>query len=181
MKGKERPRSDISHLESQVAQLEIKLATVKAQKQTTAFDTVSSTLKLLASRVVRATLQPQGVDGFGFLPLNSPIFLSEAPRPSFQNDAIGSLGAEDPAREGVDATTISSIPRRVVDILLNNYMDTYISQYPFLEESELLESYGKLYKQDPHISNFEHFIVAITLAISVSSAPKSCSNIKLRE
>ena len=172
MKGKERPRSDISHLESQVAQLEIKLATVKAQQKTTAFDSASKALEIIALRVARATAQPQGIsctkDGDGFLAFISPVFLSEAPRPSFHNDVVDSRIPRESSKDVVDAISISSIPRQVVDILLKNYMHTYMAQYPFLEEGELLESCEKTYRQDPQISHFEKFSIAMALGISVS-------------
>lgn len=172
MKGKERPRSDISHLESQVAQLEIKLATVKAQQKTTAFDSASRALEIIALRIAQATALPQGnscaKDGDVILALMSPIFLSEAPRPSFQNDVVDSRIPQESSRDAVDAISISSIPRQVVDILLKNYMHTYMAQYPFLEEAELLESCEKTYRQDPQISHFEKFSIAMALGISVS-------------
>ncbi len=134
--GTERPRSTISHLENQVAQLEIELAKLRSEQKTDTVEVQGATVERLTTRLAEAHAQP----GFfkytakeeSLLSLTSPTFLSQSPLPPINNAADIPLGRiESPPK----SITISSIPRHVIDIMLKNYCDIYRPQYPCLEES----------------------------------------------
>lgn len=66
---------------------------------------------------------------------------------------------------------LQSVPEDVVGILLKNYKDTYLAQYPFLDEDELDLSFRRITNTTNSaasgVSHFDHFSVGMALAISV--------------
>lgn len=68
---------------------------------------------------------------------------------------------------------MKSVPEDVVGILLKNYKDTYLAQYPFLDENELDKSFSRITNPpnatDVEASHYDHFSLGMALAISVFS------------
>lgn len=171
VRGAERPRSTISHLENQIAQLEIELARVKSEHSSNARGAASAAAERLTARLARTIGEPWGPDldqdqEASFLSLASPTFLSQSPLPSFGSDQL-QRPADSPVDERTRKNTpISSMSHHVIVIMLKNYCNIYLPQYPVVKEADLLKSCDKIYTRD-NPSDFDFFIVAITLAISV--------------
>jgi hypothetical protein len=164
VKGKERPRSTISHLEDKIAQLETELSRLKSRGEKSASEVFDSHLETLSLRLARVIAEPGNAKQTEIEMLE---FLCQSPLPRFDNEGDTFLGKNTMADGPRSSTTISSIPRNVVQIMLNNYCKIYLPQYPAIDEESLLSSCNRIYENsDP--SSFDIFTVAITLAISVS-------------
>lgn len=172
LSGIEAPRSTVAYLESQIAQLEIDLARIKSSRTIDVLGTANSAVDKLTARLVRAIGEPWSTkatidSATNVLSLASPIFISQSPLPIFAStspDRSPSTCIASPTRN----PTLSSIPRHVIDIMLKNYCQIYLSQYPAIDEASLYESCDRIYA-DADPSSFDIFSVAISLAISVSS------------
>lgn len=165
LRGIAQPRSTVSHLEDRVALLEIELAKLKSSKPATILETVHASVDGLTTRLADTISNPGGVrsprHGQIGLVLTSSIFLSPASLPPLCQ------GYERPAESiSTQSTNILSIPRHVIDIMLQNYCSIYLPQYPCVDEIELYASCNRIYTKD-NPSAFDYFSVAITLAISV--------------
>jgi hypothetical protein len=167
----ETPRSTVAHLESNIAQLEINLARLKSEKAIDTMATANAAIKELTARLVVAAGEPwkskaTHESANHILSLSSPSFLSQSPLPGLRDRSQDSF-QQDFTASPTRNSTISSIPRNVVDIMLRNYCQIYLPQYPVVDESSLYESCERIYANaDP--SFFDLFSIAITLAISVS-------------
>jgi hypothetical protein len=167
--GTEKPRSTISHLEDEVARLEIELGRVKSQSRSPS-DIANATVDRLSTSLAKTILEPRGRSRKheSLLPLTSPFFLSSSPVPYLSSEALDDIGdlqtQEDPPR----AITISSIPHHVIDIMLKNYCEIYRPLYPAIEETDLYKACDRI-RNDTKPSEFDYFCIYITLAISVSS------------
>jgi hypothetical protein len=170
--GTEGPRSTVAYLESQIAQLEIDLARIKSSQAIDILGTANTSVEKLTARLVRAIGEPWGSksptdSAPHVLSLASPTFISQSPLPIFSStfpDRLPSTSIASPTRN----SAIWSIPRHVTDIMLKNYCQIYLPQYPAIDEASLYKSCDRIYaKAEP--SSFDVFSVAISLAISVSS------------
>jgi hypothetical protein len=174
-----KPRSTISFLENQIASLEIELGNLKSSHGHSdslgeAFATVAELSSGIASNSARPwvswqNLRRDGKDRTTFSPLKSTTYLSQSPIPDsgvYVEFRVTERLDLDQNENTPRSTNIASIPRNVVDIMLKNYCDIYLPQYPALEVTELYESCSNIYLGEQP-SHFDYFIVAITLAISV--------------
>lgn len=169
IQGVDKPRSTVSHLEEEVARLEIELQRIKNQDHGTSVAEVANTaVKRLATSLAVAIIEPGGVshkDG-GLLSLATPFFLSPSPVPYLSSQSWSNSSTDKEKEAQTNPISISSIPRHVADAMLKHYYEIYRPQYPAIEESDLYESCEKVYnKQTP--SDFDTFCVHISLAISV--------------
>ena len=179
----ERPRSTIAHLENRVAQLEIELARMRSEQTADTLEVQYGSIERMTRRLAEAHAQPghyrhTAKEEVSLLSLTSPAFLSQSPLPPFNHDRNESIQGRTVTENPPKSTTISSIPRHVIDIMLKNYCDIYRPQYPCLEESDLYSSCNRIF-DDVEPSHFDFFSIAMTLAISVSvrySTHVSCTN-----
>lgn len=184
MGGVPKPRSIISFLENRVAALEIELENIKSGSgEPDSLEEAFAAVENLTSRVAAGSAQPwtscvhgkrDGKDETTFGSLKSSPYLSRSPIPE-SGDVTGQFVSEEDGQvdeQSPRSTNIVSIPRHVIDIMLKNYCDIYLPQYPALEAEELYESCTKIYTDD-RPSHFDYFSVAITLAISVSNIQSS--------
>lgn len=99
------------------------------------------------------------------LPLVSKYFLSESPVPPLNSKAWDGSKIPEPPTQSERAINISSIPRNVVDAMLNHYCETYRPQYPSIGEEDLYRARDRVY-EDTQLVGYDAFVVYITLAIS---------------
>lgn len=180
VEGRERPRSDVAYLEDKVAQLEIELQRLRSEQSVDQTKLVDTAISHLTHRLAAAVAEPhhhhnlrtlQTSSRAPALPrhllvsLNSPVFLCQSPLPALPVDG----DAQPPHPPNTRCSTISLIPRHVIDIMLKNYTEIYLPQAPYIEESSLHASCEKVFAQDgAAASHFDIFLVAIALAVSVS-------------
>ncbi|KAH8895224.1 hypothetical protein GQ53DRAFT_855385 [Thozetella sp. PMI_491] len=169
IRGVEKPRSTISHLESEAARLEIELGHLKNASRSIS-DITNTAVERLAARVARSIVEPSGVSRRheALLPLTSSFFLSPSPVPFLSCQAWSGSKDTQPLYEPLDPMPISAIPRHVIDIMLKHYCEIYRPLYPAIEEAELVDACERAYTGDTP-SNFDFFCVYITLAISTST------------
>ena len=169
--GAEHPRSILTHLKQENADLETELSRIRSATDKTS-NVTSSARKDLVTALTAAVYAPEVGPRRtkGPLQLNSAYFLSSSPVPYLRgrtsNDRTGDKSRELRQR----AIALSSIPREVVDIMLKHYCDIYRPQYPAVEEAELYKACDRVYNS-PAPSDFDSFCVNITLAISVCGRP----------
>lgn len=108
-------------------------------------------------------------------PLTTPYFLSASPVPHLRGRPSGDYKSEEVRGHLKNASTLSSVPRQVVDVMLKHYCEIYRPQYPAIEESDLHRACDKVYN-NAQPSDLDVFIVHITLAISVGNQfPWNCT------
>lgn len=175
-RGREQPRSQLSYLEGKVAALEIELAKLKIKngdKHTEDKDKSVFVVENLTSQLALVIAQPAGLgqarrdnksDTSIFGSLLSQTYLMQSPPPSFGGH--GPLPPPSHVTPQLRRSNIASIPRNVIDIMLKNYCEIYLIQYPTVEETALYKSCDKIYL-DNGSSHFDIFSVAMVLAISV--------------
>jgi hypothetical protein len=172
LQGIERPRSTVAFLENHVAQLEVELSQLRSEQETATPGVQYGSIERLTRRLAAVHAQPglsrhatkTDVDVFSFA---FSGLLTQSPLPPF-NDELDTSTESRPTTESLPkSTSISLIPRHVINIMLNNYCDIYRPQYPCLEESELYASCTRIF-DETEPSHFDYFSVAMTLAISVS-------------
>jgi hypothetical protein len=172
LQGIERPRSTVAYLENHVAQLEVDLAQLRSEQEMDTLGVQYGSIERLTRRLAEVHAQPgryrQAVKAdvtlFSF---TSSALLSQSPLPPFNEEVNKSIEGRSVTESLPKSTTISLIPRHVIDIMLKNYSEIYRPQYPCLEESELYASCSRIF-DDAEPSHFDYFSVAMTLAISVS-------------
>ncbi|GME31786.1 Fungal specific transcription factor [Neofusicoccum parvum] len=180
VEGRERPRSDVAYLEDKVAQLEIELQRLRSEQSVDATKLVDTAVAALTQSLAKTISEPHqhpqralapaargpGLARHPLVALNSPVYLAQSPLPALP---VGDSYAE-PAPENTRCSTISLIPRHVIDIMLKNYTEIYLPQAPYIEESSLHASCEKVFAQDGGAaSHFDIFMVAIALAISATT------------
>jgi hypothetical protein len=165
--------SAISHLENRVADLEIELARLRAENSNDNTEGKGAIVHKLTSQLAFVVAEPAGHklgwrdnenESYNFGSLLSQTYLMQSPLPPF----IGEKPSPAPAHASVRlrSSNIAFIPRHVIDIMLKNYCEIYLTQYPTVEEPALYESCNKIYLGvEP--SHFDFFSVAMVLAISV--------------
>ena len=167
IRGVDKPRSTISHLEEEIARLEIELGQIKSPTKTSA-DIANAAAEEFSTRLAAAILAPQGPSRKqgSLLPLNSPFFLTESPLPYVKFDPAD-LNRDVSSEEPLPVSNkLSSIPRHVIDAMLKHYCEIYRPLYPFIDEANLYEACERVYN-NVSASAFDIFSVHITLAISV--------------
>ncbi|KAF4311265.1 positive regulator of purine utilization [Botryosphaeria dothidea] len=181
VEGRERPRSDVAYLEDKVAQLEIELQRLRSEQSVDQTKLVDTAISHLTRRLAAAVAEPhhhhnlrtlQTSSRASALPrhplvsLNSPVFLCQSPLPALPVDG----DAQPPHPPNTRCSTISLIPRHVIDIMLKNYTEIYLPQAPYIEESSLHASCEKVFAHDgAAASHFDIFLVAIALAVSATT------------
>lgn len=179
VEGRERPRSDVAFLEDKVARLEIELQRLRSEQSVDASKLVDTAISALTQSLAKTISEPQAsphraithswrtpaLTHHPLVSLNSLVYLSQSPLPALP---VGDDHVK-PNHENTRSSTISLIPRHVIDIMLKNYTEFYLPQSPYLEESDLHASCERIFAQDGGAaSHFDIFTVAIALAISVS-------------
>jgi hypothetical protein len=168
--GNETPRSTVSHLEDEVARLEVELLRVKSQSRGIS-DITNAVVERLAMRLATSSLEPQGGSNKreSVLSLTSTYFISSSPSPWLNSQAWDATKARKAPDSLPGAITISTIPRNVVNLMLRHYCEIYRPLYPAIKESDLYKACDKVY-DNTQPSDFDKFCVHITLAISVRAA-----------
>lgn len=73
-------------------------------------------------------------------------------------------------RPGADApqtlVSFSQMPKSAADLLIRNYTEIHLPQYPCLSETDLLESFGRCFDGSGRASAFDGFSVSLAMAIS---------------
>ncbi|KAK4940320.1 hypothetical protein LTR10_019536 [Elasticomyces elasticus] len=169
IRGVDKPRSTISHLEEEIARLEIELGQIRSPTKTTA-DIANAAAEGFSTRLAAAMLAPRGPSRKqgSLLPLNSPFFLTESPVP-FVKINLSDLNQDVLFEEPLPVTNkLSSIPRHVIDAMLKHYCEIYRPLYPSIDEANLYEACERVYNNISP-SAFDIFSVHITLAISMQT------------
>ncbi|KAL4790827.1 hypothetical protein BDV19DRAFT_318478 [Aspergillus venezuelensis] len=180
--GKEQPRSLVSFLEEKVAQLELELASLQSQSDHTPVSTIEKSegsechkvredligvlsLKDITDNAVSSSI---GSRVWGSAP-----YLTSSPLPTSRLGDIRSIKSDSWSRASMShqKRDIASIPRNVLNIMLNHYSETYLVQYPILKEAELMERCDRVCGRNG--SPFDHYVVCMALSISVRLLPES--------
>ncbi|KAK8227048.1 hypothetical protein IWZ00DRAFT_366505 [Phyllosticta capitalensis] len=175
VQGKERPRSTVAFLEDRVAQLEIELARLRSEQtvdNSRLVDAAISSLTRSLADTISDPSPPQksrlsGPSRCALLSFASPIYLSQSPLPPLPSTSVQDDGST-PAIVATRCSTISLIPRHVIDIMLKNYTENYLPQSPYIDASQLYASTEKLFAKGNE-TPFDVFVVAIALAISATT------------
>ncbi|KIW79395.1 hypothetical protein Z517_06007 [Fonsecaea pedrosoi CBS 271.37] len=160
IRGSDKPRSVVRHLEAQVAQLEIDLAAIKTQAQPDGVDTITQRVAMAIAEPTGRTRKQEPL-----LPLTSTYFLSDAPLPQFNHQAWDESENVESTDQSWRPMAISSIPVHVIDAMLKHYCQTYLPQYPSIAEADLYRARDRVY-ESPELSGYDAFVICITLAIS---------------
>ncbi|KAH8646261.1 hypothetical protein BX600DRAFT_158326 [Xylariales sp. PMI_506] len=169
IRGVEKPRSTISHLEDEAARLEIELQHRK-DEQCSISEVANAAVERLMTRIALSVAEPTGLSCKQDIPmpLTSPYFISPSPVPFLDKLAWCESKHARSSAPQANPLFISSIPRHVIDIMLKHYCEIYRPLYPAVEEAALRDSCERAYKGD-NPSHFDFFCVYITLAISTST------------
>ncbi|KAK8164122.1 hypothetical protein IWX90DRAFT_249924 [Phyllosticta citrichinensis] len=175
VRGRERPRSTVAFLEDRVAQLEIELARLKSEQTIDNSRLVEAAISALTRSLADTISDPSpsqksrlsASSRCGLLSFASPIYLSQSPLPPLPSTSVQDDGSV-PAIEATRSSTISLIPRHVIDIMLKNYSENYLPQSPYIDASQLYASTEKVYARGNE-TPFDVFVVAIALAISATT------------
>ena len=124
----------------------------------------------MAIRIPEGSARRQG----SLPPLNTPYFLSASPVPHLRGRTPDDYKSEEVREHSKSSSTLSSVPRHVVDVMLQHYCEIYRPQYPAIEESDLHKACDKVYN-NAQPSDLDVFNVHMTLAISVRSQLSSYS------
>ena len=173
VQGADKPRSIVHHLQEQVARLEVELAEVKSQTGSIR-DRTHDAIEQLVVRLANAIAEPTGraPKPEQLLPLVSKFFLSDSPSPPFYARDRESSKHGESLPQSWRAINFSSIPRHVVDAMLQHYCKTYRPQYPSIDEIDLYSARDQLYA-NPHLVGYDVFVVYIALAISSNTLAHS--------
>ncbi|KAH8691390.1 hypothetical protein BGW36DRAFT_465142 [Talaromyces proteolyticus] len=171
--GVDKPRSAVSHLEQEVARLEIELGRVNDQPRNVS-DIAREKVETLTSSLAMAILEPSfpPQKETKSPPLASAFFLSHSPVPYLNDPAPRNTRVVEPQERGNVPGSLFSIPRHIINVLLNHYCATYRPQYPAIEEPDLYKACNRVYN-DTQPSAFDKFCVNITLAISMNTLIQS--------
>ncbi|EPE34766.1 hypothetical protein GLAREA_10461 [Glarea lozoyensis ATCC 20868] len=169
--GTERPRSTVSYWEDQAAQLDIELSRLRSEQTPNRLDQVRLGIEKLTTRLAATIGSPQmsshtKKEDIASLSLISPNFLCPCPSPLFRENAAATVAEPLQDEQLPKSIKISAIPRHVVDIMLNNYCEIYLKQYPAVEKTEIHRSCDMIYN-GAAVSHYHVTIVALALAISV--------------
>lgn len=170
---KEQPRSLVRYLENKIAQLEVDLSRL------TGNDTFASAhghgiglqkqeIRAELTRAISLSRTPNVKNQKlhrPSAPLQLATYLSPSIMPRLHHLSTPSLSDHLPSPQ-YQSIEISAIPRRAVNIMLQNYTDIYLAQYPILEEPQLYDACDRIYAG--MATPFEFYAVAMVLAISVS-------------
>ncbi|KAF2088376.1 hypothetical protein K490DRAFT_5089, partial [Saccharata proteae CBS 121410] len=169
---RERPRSTVAHLEDKVAALEIELSRLKSEERVDSSGLVKTSITSL-TETLASTIAGEPVSRTQhslatttktrLTEFHSPLHLSPSPLPLFNDDEA----PQELSEQTKSFSTISLIPRQVVDIMLSNYTEIYLPQSPYIEVSQLHSACERIFSDDSRsATSFDVFIVATALAIS---------------
>ncbi|EXJ91438.1 hypothetical protein A1O1_04550 [Capronia coronata CBS 617.96] len=174
--GTELPRSEVEHLEHQIQQLESELDALDASQTSTGSLNFESALDALQSCLVNAQLGTQGesrprVGGASNdYKLCEKLLLSPAPFTRALDDVYVTASAPLSGIGHKRGIPLRLVPHEVMAILLKNYKETYLVQYPFIDENELDASFSRIINSSAgsatEASHFDQFSVGMALAIS---------------
>lgn len=170
----EGPRSLVFHLEEEVAALEVKLRALEGA----AVDTVSGKLQSsLAQRqlaVSKAIEYATQVDD-GMSLNNHDALVQSTARLAFQANASRlplpftyQQSAQVKAKPR-RAIPVHRVPRTAAELLLRNYTEIHLPQYPCISEVDLSSAFDRCTEHEGTPSSFEIFIVSMAMAISAST------------
>lgn len=170
---KEQPRSLVTYLENKVARLEVDLSRLTgngtfASHHGHGLGRQNREIRAELARGIALSRRPNvkiQKPHRPSAPLQLATYLSPSIKPrlhplptSILNDHLPS-----PQHQSIE---IAAIPRQAVNIMLQNYTDIYLAQYPVLEEPQLYDACDRIYAGIA--TSFDFYVVAMALAISVS-------------
>jgi Fungal Zn(2)-Cys(6) binuclear cluster domain/Fungal specific transcription factor domain len=168
------PRSLVLHLEEEVAALEIKLRAHEAAN----IDIVSSApLPSLAQRqLALSNAIEYAARADSALPINNHDALVQSTvRLAFQANASRlplpftyQQSAQVKAKP-MRAMPVHQVPRTAAELLLKNYTDIHLPQYPCISEVDLSSAFQRCMEDGESPSAFDVFIVSMAMAISAST------------
>lgn len=175
--GQEQPRSVVGFLEDKVAQLEIKLAAFQGHTPAAAGTPrprfppgdhrllLALTLRNDSDNLYKTAQRGQGT-------WRSATYLSPSPLPTLQPSLCPKKGTgwwgNHQYQKPIQKRDIASIPRNVIDIMLQHYVKAYLIQYPILHEAELMQQCDRVYNRSA--TAFDTYVVCMALSISVCVA-----------
>lgn len=182
---KEVPRSIVSYLESRAAALEIEIRRLEASKLSQCAiqngnqpianagnsPTPLSIGEALAAAMV-TVVTPSGVNDDYTRFFHSAFLLRPCSLPlPFPNQLFRSpsLDPVAPSRSSRKATHLPDVPRSAADLVLKNYVEIHLPQYPCVYEPDLLRAYELCFDRPDEASPFDVFIVCMALAISANT------------
>ncbi|KAJ5812669.1 hypothetical protein N7474_008970 [Penicillium riverlandense] len=133
-------------------------------------DIAHTAVERLTECLATTILEPGGRSRMqeNLLPLTSTFFLSGSPVPYLSSQTWDETKDTKATKFPLSTSTLSSISRPIVDILLKHYCEIYLPQYPAVEESDLYKACDRVYN-NLQPSGFDIFCVHITLAISMTT------------
>ena len=182
---KEVPRSMVSYLEDQAADLEIKIQRLQGSPQSqfdfqyavshdrSASDTCTplSVGTALASAMMSVVAPSKANDDevrsfYSAFQLRSCSLPLPFPDQHFRNANSRAILSTRSARK---ATHLPDVPRAAADLVLKNYVEIHLPQYPCVYEPDLLRSYETCFDRPGDASPFDIFTVCMALAISANT------------
>lgn len=162
------PRSLPLYLEARVAELEIELKKLKQHH-------VIDDLEELSYSITKSAAAPF-IESFAlaeydntFASFSSFYFTSSnlpAPFDTMIDDSKrGNMKTFIESHPPVD---LSTIPRNVVEIMMSNYMDIHLPQWPVVSKSQLTGILNKVLDSPSTATSFDKAVVSITMAISAA-------------
>ncbi|KAL2391889.1 hypothetical protein ABEF93_000989 [Exophiala dermatitidis] len=176
------PRSVLAELKSRIQQLESRLESLSSAHTASdpfgigkALDELEYATAELDSRAGAMWFKSRsGASGAcRDFSLCEELLLSSAPFLSIQASSCTTKNLDDIDPAENRGRPLTSVPEEVVRMLLKNYKDTYLAQYPFLDEDELDQSLLRVMSTTGSAgvsaSHFDHFSLGMALAISATT------------
>ena len=162
------PRSIPLYLEDKVANLEIELDKLKNHHVINNAEEESYTItKYVSTPLLQSFINSENestIQSFSFLYFNS----CNLPAP-FDNMIEGSKrGKMKHFIENHPPVDLLTIPKNVVKIMMSNYMDFHLPQYPIISRPMLTEMLETVLNKPEIASLFEKAVISITMAISAA-------------
>ena len=162
------PRSLPLYLEARVAELEIELKKLKQHHVIDDLEERSYSITKYAATPFLESFEIAEHDNT-FASFSSFYFTSSnLPAPfdtMIDNSKRGNMKTFIEEHPPVD---LSTIPRNVVEIMMSNYMDIHLPQWPVISKSELTVILNKVLDNPNVAFSFEKAVVSITMAISAA-------------
>lgn len=169
------PRSVVTHLEDEVASLEQELLHLQAANAPPSSASLSTQKLINQSRSVRSAIAAAVADPVIPRQLGKP-HLASSLRRSFQIHASSLPRPFPPENLNTSGTasspnpiSLAEIPRAAADLMLRNYTEIHLPQYPTVYEPDLLESYKLCFDDPEKASPLDQFTVCMALAISANT------------
>lgn len=162
------PRSLPLYLEERVAQLEMELEELKKHRVINQAEEQSYSITKYSAIPFLESLDysenDNTVDSFLFFHFNS----SSLPAP-FDTMIDGSKrGNMRTFLDNHPPVDLNSIPKNVIKIMMSNYVDFHLPQYPIISKPVLTNMINKITEKPEQATPFEKAVISITMAISAA-------------